>query len=86
LRNSFRNFLVLLVRIPVADVMHLPRRCVREGYDIYLKGPITGSGKPNGLWSPAVLRTWASEGRLPTYGALNRSGGRGRSRAVRKSG
>ena len=45
-----------------------------EGYATYIEGKLTGDGRPNSVGRPAVLRQWALEGRLPTYGQLNVAG------------
>lgn len=42
-----------------------------EGYATFIEGRLTGSGRPHGVWRPAILRQWAREGRLPTYAGLN---------------
>ncbi|MDQ2930528.1 MAG: hypothetical protein M3Y05_06905 [Gemmatimonadota bacterium] len=56
---------------PVA--VHAPR-WVTEGYATFVEGRIVrGIGRPHGAWRPAVLRQWAIEGQLPTYGALDGS-------------
>jgi hypothetical protein len=49
-------------------------RWLYEGYATLIEGRITGSGRPNNVWRPAILRQWAIEGRLPTYGQLSGSG------------
>ena len=46
-------------------------RWLYEGYATVFEGQITGTGRPNSVWRPALLRQWAIEGRLPTYGQLN---------------
>lgn len=73
-RNPLRRFLYSLVPVPVFDIMRLAPRWLREGYATYVEGRITGSGRPHGVWRPAVLRTWALEGQLPSYAAMNFSG------------
>lgn len=50
-------------------------RWIAEGYATLVEGRLTGSGRPHSLQRAAVLRTWAREGRLPAYGALNGSSG-----------
>ncbi len=50
-------------------------RWVTEGYATVLEGRITGSGRPHSIQRAAVLRTWAREGRLPSYDAMSGSGG-----------
>jgi len=74
-RNPARRFLISLVPVPVFDIMQRAPRWLREGYATYIEGEVTGSGRPYGVWRPAVMRTWALEGQLPTYGAMNFSGG-----------
>src|SRR6185436_13062480 len=49
-------------------------RWVVEGYATYVEGKVTGSGRPNANWRPALLRQWAIEGALPTYEQLDQSG------------
>jgi len=36
---------------------------------------VSGSGRPNHAWRAAILRQFAIEGRLPSYGQLNGTGG-----------
>lgn len=57
-----------------ANLGPIPRkspRWVYEGYATYVEGRITGTGRPNNVWRPAILRQWAIEGRLPTYAQLS---------------
>ena len=51
-------------------------RWVLEGYATYVEGRVTGSGRPNNAWRAAMLRQFALEGRLPSYAAAQRDGGR----------
>lgn len=46
-------------------------RWAYEGYATFVEGRLTGSGRPHSVWRPAILRQWAIEGRLPTYGQLS---------------
>ncbi|HEY8175301.1 MAG TPA: hypothetical protein VIF32_06410, partial [Gemmatimonadaceae bacterium] len=46
-------------------------RWLYEGYATVIEGQITGTGRPNSVWRPALLRQWAIEGRLPTYAQLS---------------
>jgi hypothetical protein len=46
-----------------------------EGYATYVEGALTGSGRPHAALRAAVLRGWALEGALPSYGAINGGGG-----------
>jgi len=48
---------------------------VIEGYATWLEGELTGQGRPNSDLRDALIRQWAREGRLPSYGALSRPGG-----------
>jgi len=50
-------------------------RWVTEGYATVIEGRLTGSGRPHSALRAAVLRQWALEGKLPTYEALNGTGG-----------
>jgi len=50
--------------------LHAPRWLL-EGYATLIEGRITGSGRPSGAMRAALLRTWAVNGQLPTYGQLN---------------
>ena len=44
---------------------------IDEGYATVIEGRLTGSGRPNGVFRPAILRQLALEGKLPTYDALD---------------
>jgi hypothetical protein len=46
---------------------------VIEGYATVIEGRLTGMGRPNSDFRALLLRRWAEEGRLPSYGALNGS-------------
>jgi Tol biopolymer transport system component len=70
-RNPREQWLARLIPIPVSPVMRKLPRWVTEGYATYIEGRLTGSGRPHGSWRPAVLRTWALEGQLPSYGAMS---------------
>ncbi len=74
-RNPGRRLLSSLIPVPVTHVMRTVPRWVTEGYATYIEGRLTGSGRPHGVWRPAVLRSWALEGQLPTYGQVSGSGG-----------
>lgn len=65
--RTFRDW-VLNLRTPLAQKAP---RWVTEGYATLLEGELTGSGRPHSPIRAAVLRTWAREGRLPAYEALN---------------
>ncbi|MBW1878445.1 MAG: PD40 domain-containing protein [Deltaproteobacteria bacterium] len=46
---------------------------VIEGYATMIEGRLTGMGRPNSDFRALLLRRWAQEGRLPTYGQLDGS-------------
>ncbi|HKO17227.1 MAG TPA: hypothetical protein VJU87_13395, partial [Gemmatimonadaceae bacterium] len=73
-RPSRNPFTRMLWRVLPVDLGPIPLRAPRwviEGYATYVEGRVTGSGRPHGVWRPAILRQWAIEGRLPTYGQLS---------------
>ncbi len=74
-RNPVGRLIESVIPLPVTDIMRKTPRWAIEGYATYIEGRLTGSGRPHGVWRPAVLRTWALEGQLPTYGQV--SGGSG---------
>lgn len=74
-RNPRDRFLFSLIPVPVQPMAARTPRWMVEGYATYLEGKLTGSGRPHGVWRPAVLREWALEGKLPRYGELDRTGG-----------
>jgi Tol biopolymer transport system component len=72
-RNPFDRAMSYLFPLnPIT--LHAPR-WVLEGYATVIEGRITGSGRPSGAMRAAVLRTWAMNGQLPTYGQLNSDSG-----------
>ncbi|GAC1515273.1 MAG: hypothetical protein NVS1B4_05160 [Gemmatimonadaceae bacterium] len=74
-RNPVERALVSALPISVGPIALRSPRWVDEGYATYVEGRITGSGRPYGIWRPAILRQRAVEGRLPTYTELDgRSG------------
>ncbi len=74
-RNPRGRLIEKLIPIPVTDIMRKTPRWATEGYATYVEGRLTGSGRPHGVWRPAVLRTWALEGQLPSYGQVSGSSG-----------
>ena len=70
-RNPRVRLVASLFPLPVTNLMRVTPRWATEGYATYVEGRLTGSGRPHGVWRPAVLRTWALEGQLPTYGAMS---------------
>ncbi len=72
-RNPIRHFLMALIPGSLGPLALRSPRWVIEGYATYVEGRLTGSGRPFGVYRPAILRQWALEGKLPTYGQLNGS-------------
>lgn len=70
-RNPREAFLMRFSPLGFGPVLRKSPRWVIEGYATYVEGRLTGTGRPHGVWRPAVLRRWALEGRLPTYGQLS---------------
>jgi Tol biopolymer transport system component len=74
-RNRLRRLLWSLSPVPLGPIASRAPRWVLEGYATYIEGRVTGSGRPNNAWRAALLRQFALEGRLPSYGQLNSTGG-----------
>jgi len=74
-RNPRSGLLWRLSPVRVGPVARKAPRWVTEGYATYVEGALTGSGRPYSVIRAAVLRQWALEGRLPTYGQLDATGG-----------
>jgi len=70
-RNAFVRRLWSLAPADIGPIAIESPRWVIEGYATYVEGRVTGSGRPHGVWRPAILREWALEGQLPTYGQLD---------------
>ena len=70
-RDPRRRLLTRLSPLGIGPITLKAPRWVIEGYATWVEGRLTGSGRPHGVWRPAVLRQWALEGRLPTYGQLS---------------
>ena len=73
-RNPFLRRLWSVLPANVGPIARKSPRWVFEGYATMVEGQISGTGRPNSAWRPAILRQWAIEGRLPTYGQLSMSG------------
>ena len=73
-RNPRQELLWRLLPVNVGPLARRAPRWVTEGYATYVEGQLTGSGRPSGVGRAAVLRQWALEGQLPTYGALDAGG------------
>jgi hypothetical protein len=72
-RNPRQRLLWRLLPLNVGPVVRRSPRWVTEGYATYIEGRLTGSGRPHGVFRPAVLRQWALEGQLPTYRQMSGS-------------
>lgn len=70
-RNARVRFLWSLSPVTLGPVAIKSPAWVTEGYATLIEGELTGSGRPNGVARPAIIRQWALEGALPTYGMLN---------------
>lgn len=70
-RNAGERFLWRLMPSRVGPVARKSPAWVIEGYATYIEGKLTGNGRPHSSGRAAILRQWALEGRLPTYGQLN---------------
>ncbi|MFL5620567.1 MAG: TolB family protein [Gemmatimonadaceae bacterium] len=74
-RNRWQRFIRRLSPVPLGPIATKAPRWVTEGYATYVEGRVSGSGRPNHAWRAAILRQYALEGRLPSYGQLNATGG-----------
>ena len=74
-RNRWQRFIRGLSPVPLGPIATKAPRWVMEGYATYVEGRVSGTGRPNHAWRAAVLRQFALEGRLPSYGQLNATGG-----------
>jgi hypothetical protein len=68
-RNPFQRQVARL--LPLNTITLAAPRWVLEGYATVIEGRITGSGRPSSTIRAAILRTWATAGRLPTYEQLD---------------
>jgi hypothetical protein len=74
-RSRWQRFIRSLSPVPLGPIATKAPRWVTEGYATYVEGRVSGSGRPNHAWRAAILRQFALEGRLPSYGQLNSTGG-----------
>jgi len=74
-RNRWQRLLRRLSPIPLGPIATKAPRWVTEGYATFVEGRVSGTGRPNHAWRAAVLRQFALEGRLPSYGQLSGSSG-----------
>jgi hypothetical protein len=73
-RNPAVRRLTRLLPVKLGPLALQAPRWVTEGYATFVEGRIVRHiGRPHGVWRAAVLRQWAIEGQLPTYGALDGS-------------
>jgi hypothetical protein len=73
-RNPGVRRLTRLLPVKFGPIALRAPRWVTEGYATFVEGRIVrGIGRPHGVARSAVLRQWAIEGQLPTYGALDGS-------------
>lgn len=72
-RNPKVRFFTRLSPFSLGPLTLAAPRWLTEGYATFVEGRLTGSGRPHGAWRAAILREWALEGQLPTYGQLDDS-------------
>jgi hypothetical protein len=70
-RNPLRRLLATLAPVHLGPIAFKSPRWLTEGYATYIEGKLTGLGRPHSAWRAAVLREWALQGKLPTYGQLS---------------
>ena len=69
-RNPARRAMERFV-LPVNPILLGAPRWVLEGYATVVEGRLTGAGRPTSTLRAVILRKWAENGRLPSYGRLN---------------
>ncbi len=74
-RNPRQRLLRALLPGQIGPLSTRTPRWVWEGYATYIEGTLTGSGRPHAPLRAAVLRRWALDGALPSYGAMSGTGG-----------
>jgi hypothetical protein len=74
-RNPRQRLFARLLPVKLGPVARKAPRWVTEGYATLIEGRLTGSGRPHSVIRAAVLRQWALEGRLPSYGQLSSTSG-----------
>ena len=65
------NRLVEKSILPLNPITLRAPRWVLEGYATVIEGRLTGAGRPTSTMRALILREWARNGRLPSYGQLN---------------
>jgi hypothetical protein len=74
-RNPRERFLWSLLPVRIGPVARKAPFWAIEGYATLVEGRLTGSGRPPSAGRAAVLRTWALDGKLPSYGQLDATSG-----------
>jgi WD40-like Beta Propeller Repeat len=74
-RNSSRSILTRLSPIPLGPLTLKSPRWLTEGYATLIEGALTGSGRPASSFRAMVLRRFAMDGKLPSYGGLSSTSG-----------
>lgn len=64
-----------LIPLPIGPVLLNSPRWLAEGYATVVEGALTGSGRPRSSYRAMVMRRFAIEGKLPSYGALSSTSG-----------
>jgi hypothetical protein len=64
-----------LIPFPIGPVLLNSPRWLAEGYATLVEGALTGTGRPRSSYRAMVLRRFAIEGKLPSYGALSSTSG-----------
>ncbi len=71
-RNATDRTLWRVLPVELGPVARRAPRWVMEAYAVYVEGLLEG-GRPHSAARAAILRQWAIEGRLPSYGELDGS-------------
>ena len=74
-RNRWKRLLWSFSPVPLGPITTKAPRWALEGYATYVEGKVTGSGRPNNAWRAAIIRQFALEGKLPSYGAMSATDG-----------
>lgn len=70
-RNPRERWIWRFLPARIGPVARKSPAWVIEGYATYIEGKLTGDGRPYSVGRAAILREWALEGLLPSYGQLN---------------